>query len=478
MPDLIAFADTAADWHQHRAHLVRKILDEDYHPNTVEVVDLPKDRLMVRPLARLRLPQRLTYEAAVFAAASAISRAIPSNVYSYQWWRRERRFLAPTTSWLKMQKAARRLNRRRPNWLMAETDVTSFYEYVDVNTLIDDLSSLPAPKWSVDVLDGFLQAFNDLNNVSGIPQGPDASGLLANLYLRPLDLELRSLGLPHYRYSDDIMIFGPDWVSLRDAILRMTRLLRGRRLSLSAGKTDIIPGSAVPARLEDKEKDAITYGIERSIPGSLADLKRFFDRITSSAGPPSSRNLKFSFTQLRLAESCHAVPWLLNNLGEVPHLAREALTYLSCCHAKRPKIAAVVAESLANSKLVLYPYAQQHILIYMIHHQVTGPIAREAAWQLLLDRNTESFVREFAARYIGLNPTPGDGVRLRHEFSIEDNPRVRRALLVACFESGRAPDRFLAGVSKMSSQLRPTADYLLTAPKEIPLPIFGVRRAP
>ncbi|MEV6797007.1 RNA-directed DNA polymerase [Micromonospora rifamycinica] len=441
----------------------------DYQPDTVDVVDLPKDRLMVRPLTRLQLNHRLIYDAAALAVAPVVNNAMPDAVWSSRWWERKRRVLAPTWSWMQMQRAVRRFQKQNPDWHMARTDVTSFYEHIEVDALVEDLNTLSAPKWAVEILSGFLHALNDLNNVSGLPQGPDTSGILANLYLLQIDLEIQRLNFTHFRYSDDIIIFGSDWIQLREVILRINRILRSRNLILSSTKTRIVDSKDVLTEVEDMEKDAINYGVQQKLPDTLKELKLFFDR-TVSERPPSARDLKFSLTQLRRAESPHAVSWLLRNLGEIPHLAREVLVYLGRFHETDPRISYAVANSLTDQRLAIYSYAQQHILIYLIKYRIVDTFTQKAAWDILTDRNADGFLREFAARYIGRHPASGDGPRLRLQFMNEENLRVRRALLVACYESGGATNDYLSKISKSHSSLRLTAEYLKSGPKIIPTP--------
>ncbi|QKW16717.1 RNA-directed DNA polymerase [Verrucosispora sp. NA02020] len=471
LPDPIAFADVNYAWPKFRAETVRKIQDGDYKDTHVEIVDVPKDRLMVRPLARLQLRQRLIYDAAIYGAAHVISKAIPRAVYSYRWWRRERRILAPKRSWIDWKRDAKRFHLNHPSWLMARTDIASFYEYVDIDTLGADLASLGAPPWTVDIIRNFLRSFNNLHGVSGIPQGPDSSGILANLYLQPVDIQLKDQGFVHYRYSDDMLIFGQNWLGLRDALLKMNRTLRGRRLILSSAKTKIVDSHSILGELEDMDKDAISYGLSVGIPGSVKELRKYFDR-TVSRDPVSARDLRYGLNRLKESKDDYAVSWLLANMGEVPHMARDMLSYLSRFHHAQPEIPSTVADSLMNSKLSLYPFAQQHLLIYLIHHRVAAPVVREAAWSLLRDRNVDGFVREFAARFLGLHSRLGDAARLRQEFDRESDMRVRRALLVACYESGHCTNHFLTSVQSSARPLRGTARYLKSNPALIPLPLF------
>ncbi|MEV0314546.1 RNA-directed DNA polymerase [Nonomuraea fuscirosea] len=472
MPDPIAHADIAANWPSYRSSLVQRIMDGRYTPSHVEIVDLPKDRLTVRPLARLSPEYRLIYDAAIFAAADIIESAIPTAVYSYRWWKKKRRLLGPGGRWLKMQRTARDLHKKKPSLLLARTDITAFYEHVDHDILLGDLAALGIPKWSMEILEKFLHAFNGLSHAWGVPQGSDASGMLANLYLVPLDLEIARHGFRHFRYSDDVYIFGDDWISLREVILKANRLLRYRHLNLSGMKTNIIGSHAVAEEFEDSEKDALSYGVSFDLPWVQSELHDFFDRITGR-DPVSTRDLKFALTQLRMMNDSYAIAWLLDNMGEIPHIAREALIYLAAFHDMAPNVGDAVVDLLTNSKLVIYPYAEQHLLIYMIYNGVQSSQSVDAAWMLLLDRNKESFVREFAARYLGLYGPPGGASRLRQEFQSETDARVRRALLVACYESKQCSDRWLDVVAGSDADLELTASYLKTHPDKIPLPVIA-----
>jgi Reverse transcriptase (RNA-dependent DNA polymerase) len=212
-----------------------------------------------------------------------------------------------------MQRAARRLHKRNPNLLLARTDINAFYEHVDIDILSGDLGQIGAPQWTHDTIDNFLRAFNGLSNVWGIPQGSDMSGMLANLYLTTLDAEIRRGGYHHFRYSDDIYIFGSDWSALRQVLINANRILRHRHLNLATSKTQIIESSAVAQEFEDMEKDAINYGVRVGIPGAAEDVRALFDRAVGK-DPVLTRDFKFSLTQLARLDDAHAVGWLKSHL--------------------------------------------------------------------------------------------------------------------------------------------------------------------
>lgn len=234
LPDIIRYADIASQWDTFKHHVLAFIENEKCYPTSVEIVDLPKDRLAVRPLARFEIAHRLHYEALVVSLAPTMQRALSRSVYSSRWWNRKNRFLSPTRSWINMQRATRRYHEKNPELLLANTDVSAFYEHIDIDTLIDDLRRLKVPVTQLDSLQNFLKSFNQLSSAWGLPQGSDMSGLLSNLYLSTFDAEIRRGGFRHFRYSDDTYIFGRDWDALRGVLVRANKTLRHRHLNLNA----------------------------------------------------------------------------------------------------------------------------------------------------------------------------------------------------------------------------------------------------
>ena len=95
---------------------------------------------------------------------------------------------------------------------MLSTDVVSYFEYVEIGILIQDLLGLKGTDGQVvGLLSVFLNELQRSTDIWGIPQGPDASAILGNFYLRPVDrvLELNKsvVGL---RFQDDLMVFAKD----------------------------------------------------------------------------------------------------------------------------------------------------------------------------------------------------------------------------------------------------------------------------
>lgn len=472
LPDVICLEDVASEWPAFRDKIITTISTGQYAFSHAEVLDLPKDELNVRPLVRLALEDRLIYDACVLAMTPTIDAVIPDNVYSYRWSKYKQALYAPAGRWIRMQRRGRRYNKRNQELLLLRTDVTSFYEYVDTEILISDLRRLTIPPWSLSLLEEFLNQFNHTSQAWGLPQGPDSSGILANFYLLPVDQHLRRAGLIHLRYSDDIMVFGPDWVELRKALLRVNHIFRGRHLCLSASKTKIVPASNVAQEFEDTSKDAVRYNIDIASPQAQGDLQSYFEE-TISTTPLSVRNLRFALNQLRGIEDDSAVSWLLENVSGLPNVIREAIRYLRAFREKRPEIDVELGAMLAGKHFDLYPSVERLIINYLVYEDVDGRDAAEACWSIVQDQS-KGIVREFSARYVGRFGELGDGARLRELFERESNQEVKRALLIALYESGVCPNSLLRSLSTSGNRLGITARYLQSSPQRIPCPNIEV----
>jgi hypothetical protein len=465
--------DIAAGWPDFRDKLVVSITNNTYSLSPVDVIDLPKDPLNVRPLARLALKDRLFYDACVLAMTPTIDAAIPDNVYSYRWSKYKQRLYSPISRWIKMQQRGRRCNRRNQELLLLRTDITAFYEYVDIDTLVSDLRAIHVPAWALSLLEYFLREFNDTTHAWGLPQGPDSSGVLSNLYLLQVDKFLRRDGFTHLRYSDDIMVFGPSWSELRKMLLQINHIYRSRHLSLSASKTKIVPANKVAQEFEDTSKDAVRYNIDVAASFAGDALRKYFDEAISSS-PMSVRDLRFALNQLRRVEDDYAVAWLLENLGDQPDISREAIRYLQSFISTRTEIGTELSSMLANRRFGFYPSVERQIINLLVLDHIYEPEALDACWRILEDAN-QSVVRDFAARYVGKFCHAGDGSRLRGLFERESSEEIRRALLVSYFESGNCPERLLRSLARSNSRLGMTARYLQLSPSTIPCPDLKVR---
>jgi hypothetical protein len=170
----------------------------------------PKPGGGVRPLVRLDPADARRYASAVRLVAPFVVRAGGPETHANRlagWdtagpvleaWRVAR------VRWLR---EARRL--ARDAGVVITTDVRACYPSVRADALRTRLLALGAPADLVAPVNAWLRAF-DAVGVAGLPVGPDPSAVLADAVLLIGDEALRSTGVPHIRWVDDVAIFAAD----------------------------------------------------------------------------------------------------------------------------------------------------------------------------------------------------------------------------------------------------------------------------
>jgi hypothetical protein len=92
---------------------------------------------------------------------------------------------------------------------VAVTDVRECYASIASEVVEQRLSAIGAPEDGIDKIRSWLRAFLDAG-VEGLPVGPVASAVLADVVLAAGDDALRATGARFIRWVDDVAIFAPD----------------------------------------------------------------------------------------------------------------------------------------------------------------------------------------------------------------------------------------------------------------------------
>jgi hypothetical protein len=361
------------------------------------------------------------------------------------------------------QRRGRELCEEYAEVCLLSTDITSYFEFIDLDRLSRDLLGVPGiDPTAVRLLLVLLRGLaGSTTNLHGIPQGVEVSGILGNLYLVPLDATLRRLGLRFLRFQDDIKVFAAEQHELRRALLELMPVVRSLHINLSTAKTQILAGDDVLSHFEDIRKDALQYGIDSGDPFVGDTLRQFFDAAVSG-GQVVERDVRFSVYRLELRGDPHAVPWVLANLDDVPYLASILVRYLSTHMANQSLgIEPAVRSYLTDSRRNLSPIVELHLIRMFANAAAIEEATYDLVWATLRDQNKLPQVRQFAARCIGRHSRPGDSAVMRATFQASvDNPELRRALLVALHECGVGTTAFLRDVERADESLAYTARYL------------------
>jgi hypothetical protein len=376
----------------------------------------------------------------------------------------------PVEQWTRFQRAGRDLYKTFQFAFALTTDVVSYYEYVDIRILCDDLRALIAiDKRHIELLRHFLNGIGRFTDVWGLPQSITASSILGNFYLSPVDAVLRRQpDVQFVRYSDDIKIFSNSREQLRLALRELTRVLRNRHLNLSVHKTKMLVGSDILAEFEDSTKAAIEYGIDMGSSMAEASLVDLFDRAVAE-NPVRVRDVRFALYRFAKTNNPHAVMWVLKHLPEIPYLAGLLLDYLVRFMPSNPAIENRIRDYLRTPTENIYPYAEFQYIRMLSRTDTIAPASLNVVWTILQDQNKPIFVRTHAARCVGKHAAAADSALLRALFKASQDPAMKRALLVAETEAAPKDAAWLGSVAKASSELAPTCTFL-KSPVKLPLP--------
>ncbi|MFE4174227.1 RNA-directed DNA polymerase [Streptomyces sp. NPDC056909] len=449
-----------------RKNIVSALRSGKVGPDYVEVLDLPKNAVAVRPIARLSVHDRLIYDTLVFSIAELVEAQLHDSVYSARWGDNGKSFWSPVNSWVSMQKRGVQLVTKTP-FQLARTDVVSFYEHIDIDTLAIDIQSTGAPPGVAESLITYLRMFQSSSHAWGLPQGPDSSAILANLYLLPVDEFVHRANFNYLRYSDDMMIFDTEMEALRNTLLEINAILRSRRLSMSMTKTSIHDETHALSQLENLEKDAINYGIKIGEIGSEERLYKLF--LEATEGPQIDRDVKFALFRMGKLKDDRALPWALRHLKESHHLGIELIKYLECFPGRLSAVTRAYVSTMRQAADHKYDSLEQRILQAATRQRIESTEIRDMAWAILQNKHKSNLPREFAARYLGRVSTIADGQLLRREYENESSVNVRRALLVAMYEAHSISRPLLERLAQSNSPLMWVSRYLLNDPL-VPLP--------
>jgi Reverse transcriptase (RNA-dependent DNA polymerase) len=167
---------------------------------------------------------------------------------------------------------------------MCRTDISKYYPSIQIDLLQESLLTNGCDPQAVGRIFAFLEFWQEFCGLNGLPIGPEASAVLSNFFLRPIDGLIATTGAQYKRYGDDMLIFSrnrPMGEALADFLDDELRLLQ---LTRSAEKTEFFDDpDAAKANLRDAEIDYMegTSDYDRNI--GLYTVKRSFRRLLQTA---------------------------------------------------------------------------------------------------------------------------------------------------------------------------------------------------
>jgi hypothetical protein len=118
---------------------------------------------------------------------------------------------------------------------VATADVRDCYASVTPGALVARLRTLGVAPHRIHALLRLLERFGE-DGVRGLPVGPEASAVLANLVLQAVDDELAAADIRYLRWVDDVVVFARGTREAARALGAIERALDGLGLRLNEAK--------------------------------------------------------------------------------------------------------------------------------------------------------------------------------------------------------------------------------------------------
>jgi retron-type reverse transcriptase len=231
--------------------LVERVKSEDfpYLPLADHKVYVPKPSTTLRTMSLMAVPDVIVYQALVNVIAdqshpylvSHENEHILGNLYAgagkrwmLQPWKRQ---------YARFVERVEKLYDIGNPWI-ASTDIVAFYDTIDHERLLALIHRYCGEdKKFEEFLRQCLHKWSAHNANStmgrGIPQGSNASDLLANLYLYEIDRKLISNGYHYVRYVDDVRILGSDKSTVQRGLILFDLELKCAGLVAQVNKTSV-----------------------------------------------------------------------------------------------------------------------------------------------------------------------------------------------------------------------------------------------
>lgn len=402
-----------------------KLLDliamDEFKADSLLYLDVPKSNFTLRPMSRPQVYDWILYEAVTKKIAELILEDpdIFPNSFSI------RKFRGTTHNthkhWVDhLQTCKKYFDEGYTHCVV--TDITGYFEHINLSELrgiAEELipeSSDKKPLLNL-LFKSLLRPWADsvethIKNF-GLPQGPDASLFLGDLFLYYLDRSLSKY--PAYiRYMDDIKIFCKSELEAKEILKDITVSLRPLKLSLNSKKTKIYKERDIRNNLIDSKQkllDSLNQSLFNGVSLAYVEdqLESLFIEsiVTPDSNAFSSSHLRFSLYRLGILKA-NGVPinddlvlgLIKNNFTEQPQFTPQFCDFFAY-YKKDKKVAKYLFEYLEGAENI-YVYQELFVLSTLI--RIKAPISnnqKEFILKKIKDRQTNKFSRVYYSILLG-----------------------------------------------------------------------------
>jgi hypothetical protein len=444
-----------------------------YRPSLPLELSFPKSEFAQRPGKRIELEDLVVLYYCLIAISDDLEDKLKAGVIAYRirkgnppnivqrsslilpkYLRKRMRIVDPWyNAWPKFLTRLRREYVQRGRKFIGVSDITSFYEDVDLGLLRAGLSSrvrkptLPLVNLLIEMYQGW--AVRDVHLVRqnrGLPQGTNSSGVIANYFLMSFDEELHryanSKNLRWFRYNDDMRLLGATRENVRLGLRNIGHHLGRLNLIQQGSKTKILVGRQARRELFDSRPQKIEKLVKRAQskhklkPRSRAAILNELEKILASVKNPSAKGdstvLAMLYSACReLGSAALLRRWKKDYLRE-PARARTILSYVSSFMHRRGQCTAVTTMLDLQRRAATDWEVVQFVRFLRRMRSLPAP-ARNVLRFLSQSKNVNWYVRQQAILTIGWFSLAPEATALSKMLSTEWDDEVRRSILTILF---------------------------------------------
>jgi len=476
------FIPLPAHYEIYRRHLADNLksissrIQDGYSFSAPIRIDVPKHRLTLRPGTQMDINDQVVYESCVAqlylqAAPSLVREQVSDVVFSHstEEGKRTGKLLG---SWKRQYLRWREHCRERyesGHRYLVTSDIAGYHENISHRILFNQLEGHRSEGQSLELLRKGLRRWQDGSD-SGVPQGPDASNLLGEIYLDDVDKFMVRKGYAYTRWVDDFRIFARDHAEAKIALRDLVRQLRRLTLVVQSGKTRIWEEEMVlpvldpiehqKAILQDQieeniiekilqevaylpfydpfAKDARDYlRIEYAEKFEAGILERLFDIGKSEGSETHLRYLKFALGELMRSRNPYGTAHVEEVLITHPHVTDRLVAYIQAvdsCGSTETTLLRYL-----TSRHNVYDWAEMWLMYYFAHQwRRQSEEVREVLRSTIEDRNRHVATRYYAIIAWANHADSSDLRTLQARYDSESDGLIREAIILSLRRLPRA----------------------------------------